>query len=200
MSDALIISQVLLWLAVIGLAVIVLALARQVGVLHERIAPAGALSINRRLKTGEVAPELTVQDLDGELIEIGGASEAGRSTFLFFLSPDCPVCKSLLPVVTSALRREADWVDGVFASDGGRTAEHQEIVAEHKLRRWPYVVSELLGRMMGVGKLPYAILIDETGKVAAMGLVNSREHIESLFEAKAQGVASIQEFLKERSG
>jgi hypothetical protein len=32
--------------------------------------------------------------------------------------------------------------------------------------------------------------------LCARGLVNSREHIESLFEAKKQGVASIQEYLK----
>lgn len=200
MSDALIISQILLWLAVVGLGVIAIALARQVGVLHERIAPAGALAINKQIKSGDKAPKLTVQDLKGELIEIGGASEAGRSTFLFFLSPDCPVCKSLLPVVTSALKREADWVDGLFASDGGTPSEHEQIIAKHKLGHWPYVVSEILGRTLGVAKLPYAILIDEAGTVAAMGLVNSREHIESLFEAKARGVASIQEYLAERSG
>jgi methylamine dehydrogenase accessory protein MauD len=49
---------------------------------------------------------------------------------------------------------------------------------------------------MQVAKLPFAALIDENGVLCARGLVNSREHIESLFEARAQGVASIQEYLK----
>jgi hypothetical protein len=41
--DALLISNAVLWCVVIVLALVVLALARQVGVLHERGAPAGAL-------------------------------------------------------------------------------------------------------------------------------------------------------------
>ena len=39
---ALIVSNVLLWLLVIGLALTVFALTRQIGVLYERVAPAGA--------------------------------------------------------------------------------------------------------------------------------------------------------------
>ena len=31
-----------------------------------------------------------------------------------------------------------------------------------------------------------------------MGIVNSREHIDSLFEAKERSVASIQEYMKQR--
>ena len=55
----LLVSQVMLWAAVIALAVTVLALARQVGVLHERIAPVGALALGRGPQTGESAPRLT---------------------------------------------------------------------------------------------------------------------------------------------
>jgi hypothetical protein len=45
MLEALMISQFVLWIAVLGLAGVVLALIRQIGVLHERIAPMGALTI-----------------------------------------------------------------------------------------------------------------------------------------------------------
>jgi hypothetical protein len=38
-------------------------------------------------------------------------------------------------------------------------------------------------------------LIDAAGVVRSKGLVNSREHLESLFEASERGVASIQQFL-----
>jgi hypothetical protein len=43
MDNILIISNVILWALVIGLSLVVLALARQIGVLYERVAPAGAL-------------------------------------------------------------------------------------------------------------------------------------------------------------
>jgi hypothetical protein len=44
-------SQILLWTAVIVQALLIAALARQVGVLHERIAPAGALTCTRRWRS-----------------------------------------------------------------------------------------------------------------------------------------------------
>jgi hypothetical protein len=60
------------------------------------------------------------------------------------------------------------------------------------------LMGSALGRAFGVAKLPYAVLLDEEGRVASLGLINSREHLESLFEAKERGVASIQEFLARR--
>jgi methylamine dehydrogenase accessory protein MauD len=48
-----------------------------------------------------------------------------------------------------------------------------------------------------VGKLPYAVLIDADGIIRAKGIVNTREHLESLFEAERRGVASIQQYLAE---
>jgi methylamine dehydrogenase accessory protein MauD len=52
-----------------------------------------------------------------------------------------------------------------------------------------------LGLAFVVEKLPFAALIDKAGVIRAKGLVNSREHLESLFEAHERGVASLQEFL-----
>lgn len=199
MPDPLVISQALLWLAIIGLGITVLALTRQIGILHERIAPIGALAVNTNIEVGQKAPRLDITDIDGELIKIGEVSETGRSTLVFFLSPSCPVCKALLPVVRDVLNRETDWLDGVFASDGGTLQTHRRIIAENKLGNWRYVISEALGRSIGVAKLPFAILIDGAGLVASKGLVNSREHIESLFEAKERGVASIQDYLANQS-
>jgi methylamine dehydrogenase accessory protein MauD len=74
------------------------------------------------------------------------------------------------------------------------------MAAQHGLEGLPLVLSEALGRSYGVSKLPYAVLLDEAGRVASLGLINSREHLESLFEAKERGVASIQEFLARRNG
>ena len=45
------------------------------------------------------------------------------------------------------------------------------------------------------------MLLDAGGVVRARGLVNTREHLESLFEADERGVGSVQEFLaREASG
>lgn len=196
MTGVLLTSQILIWIAVIVLGVLGIALARQVGVLHERIAPAGALSLHQSVNVGDVVTPMQMTAIDGQAVAIGG-TRAGRSQLLFFVSPDCPVCKSLLPVFKSAAASESDWLDAVLASDGDESKQRRMIM-QHGLSSIPFVLSESLGRSLGVAKLPFAVLIDEVGKVAALGLVNTREHLESLFEAKERGVASIQEYLSRR--
>src|SRR5690606_6184820 len=196
MNTALVISQVLLWLAVAGLVVVVIALARQVGVLFERVAPAGALALNSRIKVGDAAPPISAPTLDGGMVDL--AAKQSRSRLLFFLAPDCPICKTLLPSLKSARTSESQWLDIILASDG-EPSQHRAFVEREGLKPFPYVVSEPLGRAFGVSKLPYGVLIDDAGRIASFGIVNSREHLESLFEAKERGVGSIQDYLNNRA-
>jgi methylamine dehydrogenase accessory protein MauD len=187
------ISNVVLWVLVLVLAAVLLAVVRQLGVLHERITPAGALMLNRGLAVGEAAPALEVVDLAGKALHVGATRTDGRSTLLLFVSPTCPVCKTLLPAVKSSRKDERDWMDVILASDGD-VAEQRAFVRAQGLEAIPYVVSAALGLAYQVSRLPFAALLDENGVLRARGLVNSREHLESLFEAKRLGVASLQEY------
>ncbi len=195
---ALAISNVILWLVVLALLIVVLALTRQVGVLHERIAPVGALMINRGLAVGEKAPTVDVVDLNGQAIRVGEERSDGLSTLLLFLSPTCPVCESLLPVLKSSRKSEQSWLRIVLASDGD-PATHREFIRSHGLADFPYVISAPLGMTYQVSRLPFAALLDPAGKLRARGLVNSREHLESLFEAQRLGVASLQDYFAQRA-
>lgn len=195
MSTALVVSNLVLWAVVVALACIVAALVRQIGVLYERVAPAGALMTARGPAVGEAAPALSAPTLDGGTIAVGAPRDDGRSTLVFFLSPTCPVCKTLLPSLRSAAQRERAWLDVVLASDGPGPA-HAAFVRDHRLEEFPYCLSTPLGVTYQVSKLPYAVLLDEAGVVRAKGLVNTREHLESLFEAKERGLASIQDFVR----
>ncbi len=199
MHSLLIASNVVLWVALLTLGLLVYALTRQVASLFDRIAPAGALMVNQVMNVGDAAPEVGVRDLDGNPLTLGGTPTGGttvKSTLIFFQSPHCPISRTLLPVVRSLAKSE-DWVDIVLASDGGTAREHAAYVAKHQLAGFPYVLSRTLGETYGVGKLPYAVLIDERGLIAALGLVNSREHLESLFEAKERNLASVQEYMQQ---
>lgn len=199
MDNLLIASNIVLWVAVLGLGLLVYALTRQVAALFERIAPAGALMVNQVLNPGDLAPQIKVRDLGGNPLTLGGApagEAASRSTLIFFLAPDCPISKTLLPALRSVAKSEP-WVDIVLASDGGTASEHEAYVDEHQLADFPYVLSQTLGEAYGIGKLPYAVLIDEQGLIASLGLVNSREHLESLFEAKERNLASVQEYMQQ---
>lgn len=197
MNTALLLSVALLWLLVLGLAATVAALARQIGVLHERVAPAGALLMTDGARIGEEAPKLTLKDLRGKDVTIGGARSDKRSTLLFFLAPSCPVCKTLLPVLRSARKSEASWLSIVLASDG-EMQEQLAFVEREELDIFDYVVSRDLGMRYRVGKLPYAYLIDENGVLRTGGLVNSREHLESLFNAAEMDVGSVQDYLEQQ--
>ena len=191
----LVVSNIVLWILVLVMGVVIYALTRQIGVLFERVAPAGALAMNQKLKVGEQAPLLSLPSLHNGMIEIGGVDKTGKSLLLFFASPDCPVCKSLLPAIKSAAKSEADWLNIIIGSDG-KAQDHEAYVQQQGLQSFPYIVSEVLGKTYGVAKLPYAVLINEDGSIASLGIVNSREHLDSLFEAKGHKVASIQDYMK----
>jgi methylamine dehydrogenase accessory protein MauD len=116
---------------------------------------------------------------------------------LVFVAPSCPVCRTLLPALRSLAKRERS-LRVVLASDGPR-AEHETFVREHALAELGYVLSQALGLAYRVPRLPWAVLVDAHGVLRSQGLVNSREHLESLLEAEALGVASLQEHLAKRA-
>jgi methylamine dehydrogenase accessory protein MauD len=187
-----------LWLVVLALAAAVLALARQIGVLHERLQPVGALALPKNLKVGDAAPALDLTTITGDPLHVGGTHPRGSDTLIVFVSPSCPVCKSLLPSLRAVRRQAERPLDLILASDGARL-EHLDFIAAESLQQLPYVLSEALGIAYGAGRLPHAVLIDGAGIVRANGLVNSREHLDSLFEARDLGVATIQDYLQKRA-
>jgi methylamine dehydrogenase accessory protein MauD len=197
MQNALVISQAMLWLSVVVLGLVCLALVRQIGVLYERIMPVGALVVDKGPAVGAVAPAFELRDLYQREVRVGGIAADSRSTFLFFVSPTCPVCKKLLALLPSLQAREGANYRFVLASDGPRT-EHEAFYRKAGLEAFPYVLSQELGMAYHIGRLPYAVVIDGEGKVRSKGLVNNREHLESLFEANEMGVASIQEYVARR--
>ena len=192
---ALTVSNSALWLVVIALSIALLAVIRQLGVLHERIAPVGALMLAKGLKVGESAPEIAAQDLEGRSLTLGAVRSDERATLIVFVSPTCPVCKTLLPALKSSRASEREWLDIVLASDGEVIAQREFVMAQ-RLGAFPYVVSAPLGIAYQVSRLPFAVLIDSKGVLRARGIVNSREHLESLFEAKRLGLASIQDYFE----
>ena len=193
MNEALLVAVVVLWVLVLALVVAVFALARQIGVLYERVAPMGALMMDEGPKVGDIAPVFNLATLSGTRVQLG--APGAHSTLMFFVSPTCPVCKKLMPVLRSAAKVESAWLRVVLASDGDE-AKQRAFYEKAALADFPYVLSTELGMAYKVAKLPFAVLLDEQGRVRAKGLINSREQLESLFTAKDLGVGSIQEYLQ----
>jgi methylamine dehydrogenase accessory protein MauD len=199
MVEALIISNIILWIVVVVLALLVFALTRQVGILYERVAPAGALQPNNGPRVGELSKPMEITALDGSRVVIGGESADGLASFVLFISPTCPVCKSLVPTAQSLVKSESKRMRLVFASDGAETEadlqQHRDYVKSLKIEKYPYLISQALGMSYQVSKLPFALLIAADGTLKSKGLVNTREHMESLIEAMDSGVNTVQEYV-----
>ena len=191
----LLVSQALLWALVIVLALAVAALARQVGVLHERIAPVGALVIDQGPKPGEPAPRGRGRTLEGAVAEVGLPRGKAPYQLMLFVAPDCPICKVVVP--TAQLVAQAEGLDLLLVGDGD-LKDHQAMAAGMGIAPEDMILSEEIGRLYQVGKLPHAVLLDAGGVVAGQGLVNNREHLESLLTARETGFASLQDYLKAR--
>lgn len=193
--DAVVVSNVILWIVVIVLGLVVLALARQVGILHERVAPAGALMPTSGPKVGELTEAMSIADINGHTVTVGGPSTDHMNTLIMFISPTCPVCKSLVPTAKSLASSERNRLNLVFASDGDKLERHQAYTKDLNLDKYPYVLSEKLGMSFEVSKLPFAVLIGVDGTLQSKGLVNTREHLESLIEAMDTGIATLQDYV-----
>jgi methylamine dehydrogenase accessory protein MauD len=168
-------SYVVLWFLVIGLSVVVVALARQVGTLHLRLGPRGALELDDEgPPLGEAPAPIDATDVNGEPISIGGPGEA---QMMLFVSPTCRSCAEVLPslsVVASAgamtpiVLTDAD-------SDGARSIAARRINAR-------VVSSPEAARVYDVPGTPYVVVLDRTGVVRAKGTANNLEQMEGLVD------------------
>lgn len=196
-NELLIASSVLQWVALCAGGLVLLGIARQVGLLHERSAPLGAMITDHGPGIGDKAPTFSIIDVKGQRRQIGGVDPAGHETMLLFTSPTCPACEKLLPIVKSVARAEG--INVMLVSDGAEE-EHKAFLAKHKLDNLSYVISAEIGMRFQVGKVPYGVLIDEAGVIKAKGLCNTREHLESLLEASRTGHASLQDYMVTKKG
>lgn len=194
MTNTLLFVVCVLSLLVLVLMVMVFALARQVGVLFERITPVGAMINDAGPAIGSASPVFHLTSLNQLEVMVGG--KQAQSTLLFFLSPTCPICKKLLPAIQSLASSESRWLKVILASDGD-TEKHLPFVNKHGLTDMLYVLSQPLGMAYRVSRLPFAVLLDAEGMVRAKGLVNSREQLDSLLNVLDTGHISIQSYVNQ---
>ena len=119
-------SYVLLWLAVLVLALAVVALLRQIGVLHARLRPLGVHFAGEgpeRLAPAPVAPG----------IDYGEA----QLTVVAFTSPGCEICAGLVP----GLRSLAATYREVAVEVVDHAPSTAAVFADFNVRSTPYVVA-----------------------------------------------------------
>jgi hypothetical protein len=142
------------WVLLIVLCVVVVALARQVGTLHLRLGPRGALEIDTEgPMLGEPLPAVDASGGDGGTVVVGGA---GRRRLVLFSSPTCIVCREVAPALPAAARA-ADLLPQVVHDPNAE-------------------------RVFDVPGTPFLLVLDEMGIVQAKGTVNNLEQVEGLID------------------
>ena len=180
MSGWWLVSYVVLWVLVIGLALLTLALARQIGTLHLRLGPRGALELDEEgPPLGEAPEPADVSDLDGRPITVGGP---GEPQLLLFVSPGCPVCREVLPSLPVAAR--VGGMKPLIVSDADDPADAAQASAVGP----PVVVGPEIARAYAVPGTPYAVALDGLGVVRAKGTVNNLEQMEGLVDTARRRV------------
>ena len=130
-------SYVLLWVAVLGLSFAVIALLRQLGVLHARLHPLGVHFAGEGPELGSVAPPLAGVDYGRHPV-----------TLVAFTSPTCAVCAELRPSL-AAVQREYDDVQVHLVDLGDAT---RATFDAFNVRSTPYVVAiDRAGAVAGRG-------------------------------------------------
>ncbi|MEL0251595.1 MAG: methylamine utilization protein MauD, partial [Novosphingobium sp.] len=74
-------------------------------------------------------------------------------------------------------------------------AVQRAMVEAQGLAGFRFVNGPQVGQAFEVAKLPYAVLLDADGAILSKGLVNSREHLESLIVAHELGIATVQDYI-----
>lgn len=142
------------WILLVVLSVIVVALARQVGTLHLRLGPRGALEIDTEGPSlGDPLPPVEAGGADGAPIMVGGP---GPRRLVLFSSPTCIVCREVAPALPAAAGA-ADLVPQIV---------HDPDVERH----------------FEVPGTPFLLVLDEAGVVRAKGTVNTLEQVEGLVD------------------
>jgi hypothetical protein len=145
---------VVLWILVAVLAVVVVALARQIGVLQLRLAPIGALEVDDEgPPLGEVPEARAARTPEGSSTVVGGP---GSGRLVAFVSDTCPICEQVAPSLPAAARA---------------SGLELQVVCDPDL--------ELAYRVPGV---PFVVVLDELGLVRSKGTVNSLEQVEGLVD------------------
>jgi methylamine dehydrogenase accessory protein MauD len=165
-------SYVVLWAAVAVLGVLVVALAREVGALHLRLGPRGALELDAEgPELGSIPPRVAGTALDGRERWLGGE---GPVRLYLFASPTCGICEDVLPAMPALVGR---------GLEGAVVAE----AAPRELRGWRRLGVAVVSApeafvAYSIPGTPHAVVLDERGAVLAKGTPNDPMQLEGLVD------------------
>jgi methylamine dehydrogenase accessory protein MauD len=171
------ISSVLLWLVVLGLAFLLLGALRALGILRWRLEQLEATTPSRLgrggLKPGKKAPAFTLPAVTGG--EISLHDFAGRKVLLVFMQPGCGPCHAVTPELNRL--QDAGEVQ-IMVVQNGDVETVRNWADEHR-PHFPVAVQDRLSlsKRYEAFATPFAFLIDERGVIASRGIAGSKQYL-----------------------
>ncbi|QDH25519.1 hypothetical protein D5366_10185 [Neokomagataea tanensis] len=173
-----------LWVCVGTIIFASILIQQHMNKLFSKIAPIGALTPNNLLPGALPYQKATM--LDGSQADL-------KEACLLFVDASCPVSRKMIPIARSFAHKEQRLL--ILCTDAPENSLDE---ACRVLRAEANEITNgpVLGQFIGVDRLPFGVLVSDDYTVLARGLVNSREHLESLSVSVKTGYASIQNYLE----
>lgn len=171
--NGVVISESLLWIIQIATILVVVSLARQVGLLHLRLPNRGPGPVDQAPQVGttvDVAPKVaTLRSREIDLLQ------PDHLTLVVFVNSGCSICVPILQGLKPLMRVERRLA--VIVAVDGEPKDGLQYVGRYGFSDG--VSSALLGPIDAGGR-PFAIVLDSVGTVLAAGLPNTLEQLEVL--------------------
>ncbi len=170
-------SYVALWLFVTVSLVLWVALLRQIGVLHARWGPRGALVAEEGPSVGSSLPRLIFPAVgDGE---VEFPQREGLTLAVVF-SPGCSMCDEVAPAVGTLMRDPPEAVTTIALIVDAEVGQAREFASRHGLKGEQVAAAPPAREALGIVSTPMALIADSEGRLLSKGIANSLEHLEVL--------------------
>lgn len=115
-------------------------------------------------ETGEMAPDITVQKLDGTDVKL--SSLRGKPVFLNFWATWCPPCVGEMPHFEALYPKYQDQIQFLAVSQDGNRNTVDSFIAD-KGYTFPVAwdSNQQAGQTYGIQAIPTSVLIDAEGKI-----------------------------------
>lgn len=180
----LLLSNLLLLAVVAGIGIVVLSLARQIGVLHERTSPLGLARQTPRIRIGDRLPPLVAPNLLGDDVDLDVIAAGGTHVALLFVATDCPICRTLAPAFWRRTRAGGTGLVGYLVCDAATQAFHDHAAAAG-VDAAHCLVSRLLALQLQVRLLPFLVVMDPDGRLVVREVVQGARGLDRTLSAIA---------------
>jgi len=167
------------WVGLALLALLVVGLMREVGLMQLKVGPPGAMGDAQGAPIGATVERLLVEAFDGTPVALPLPDTAN---LVVFLAPSCGVCHQLIDPVRIVAKHERGLAVTVVCGDNEQ--ECRDFLGDMGGRI--VVVPDLGSRIkesLGITSSSFAQVFDRDGVAGPSGVVNNLAHLESLLKS-----------------